>query len=111
VTEHAFAETPIAKASVYYGRELGEAIAMLGQGLEFSLCVLNASARRAPLVALRLARRGRKQQTTALFRALEWGGAERDQLLARVEAAYDAGELPETLHAFGQGLRATRASC
>jgi predicted nucleotidyltransferase len=98
----------IARAIVYFGREIPRAIDILPDGVDFTLCVINPWVRQSTLQALRFAPARKGEEADDIFRAIEWGGEEKRKLIARLEAAHRIGELPETLHAVVEGIRAER---
>jgi hypothetical protein len=100
----------VAKAVCYFGGHmLREATRMLASGTDEALVILNASARKAPLVGLVVLRTARAEHLLDVSFAIDSGGERRRELITRLKAERNAGTLPETLHALVDTLSAGAA--
>jgi predicted nucleotidyltransferase len=101
----------VARAICYFGGHmLGEAARMLASGSDEALVVLNASARKAPLLGLVLVRTAPAEHLLDVTFAIDSGGERRHELITRLKAERSAGTLPETLHALVETLSAVVAA-
>jgi hypothetical protein len=97
----------VAKAVCCFGGHmLREAVRMLASGSDEALVVLNASARKAPLLGLVVLRTAPAEHLLDVSFAIDSGGERRRDLITRLKAEQSEGTLPETLHALVETLSA-----
>jgi hypothetical protein len=100
----------VAKAVCYFGGHmLREATRMLASGADEALIVLNASARKAPILGLVVLRTAPAEHLLDVSFAIDSGGERRRDLVTQLNAERSAGALPEALHALVETLSAVAA--